>query len=126
MKRPYYNAEEDLANTIILVAVSDYRKALRYQKKTEEIMEDETVDEDRFCRAKTQHDRAMYVIEECEEFFRSELYTRLTRAISGESLIRRIRREICNNVERPTGEVNANVPRLRLGVPDSVRSRRDW
>ena len=67
--------EEELANAIVLQAVTDYRKALR--GKTRYAM----VNKKR--------------IKECEEFFRSEWYSILTK-YDGECLIKRLQEEYRN------------------------------
>ena len=65
----------DLANAIIIQAVKDYRKALKTLK--------------RYPR----NEPAKAVVEEVEEFFRSEWYRTLT-SVDADMLMRKIRREI--------------------------------
>ena len=66
---------EDLANAIILQAVKDYRKALRYE-----------------CLA-VNNSKYKADIDEIERFFRSGLFEAITN-ISGEYLIRKLRSEV--------------------------------
>ena len=65
----------DLANAIIIQAVKDYRKALKTLK--------------RYPR----NEPAKAVVEEVEEFYRSEWYRTLT-SVDADMLMRKIRREI--------------------------------
>ena len=65
----------DLANAIIIQAVKDYRKALKTLK--------------RYPR----NEPAKAVVEEVEEFFRSEWYRTLT-SVDADMLMTKIRREI--------------------------------
>jgi hypothetical protein len=62
---------ENLANAIILQAVSDYRAALRRYRR---------------------HGRPDRELEDCERFFRSQWFGCLT-GVDGEYLIRKIREE---------------------------------
>jgi hypothetical protein len=68
------DAYENLANAIILLAVKDYRQALK-------------------LLSKNPHSRsAMTAVNEMERFFRSDWYETLT-SIDGEMLIRKLREE---------------------------------
>lgn len=65
---------ENLANAIILLAVKDYRRALK-------------------LLSKNPHSRsAMAAVNEMERFFRSDWYETLT-SVDGEMLIRKLREE---------------------------------
>ena len=66
---------ENLANSIILQAVKDYREARKKLKK------------------RPKNEDAKLMISDCEAFFRSEWYRALT-DIDGEMLIRKLREEI--------------------------------
>ena len=65
----------DLANAIIIQAVKDYRKALKTLKRH------------------PRNEPAKAVVEEVEEFFRSEWYRTLT-SVDADMLMTKIRREI--------------------------------
>ena len=68
------DAYENLANAIILLAVKDYRLALK-------------------LLSKNPHSRsAMVAVNEMERFFRSDWYETLT-SVDGEMLIRKLREE---------------------------------
>lgn len=68
------DAYENLANAIILLAVKDYRQALK-------------------LLSKNPHSRsAMATVNEMERFFRSDWYETLT-SVDGEMLIRKLREE---------------------------------
>ena len=68
------DAYENLANAIILLAVKDYRQALK-------------------LLSKNPHSRsAMATVKEMERFFRSDWYETLT-SVDGEMLIRKLREE---------------------------------
>lgn len=68
------DAYENLANAIILLAVKDYRQALK-------------------LLSKNPHSRsAMVAVNEMERFFRSDWYETLT-SVDGEMLIRKLREE---------------------------------
>lgn len=68
------DAYENLANAIILLAVKDYRRALK-------------------LLSKNPHSRsAMAAVNEMERFFRSDWYETLT-SVNGEMLIRKLREE---------------------------------
>jgi len=68
------DAYENLANTIILLAVNDYRRALK-------------------LLSKNPHSRSvMAAVDEMERFFRSDWYETLT-SVDGEMLIRHLRKE---------------------------------
>ena len=68
------DAYENLANAIILLAVKDYRRALK-------------------LLSKNPHSRsAMVAVNEMERFFRSDWYETLT-SVDGEMLIRKLREE---------------------------------
>ena len=68
------DAYENLANAIILLAVKDYRRALK-------------------LLSKNQHSRsAMAAVNEMERFFRSDWYETLT-SVDGGMLIRKLREE---------------------------------
>lgn len=68
------DAYENLANAIILLAVKDYRRALK-------------------LLSKNPHSRsAMTAVNEMERFFRSDWYETLT-SVNGEMLIRKLREE---------------------------------
>ena len=68
------DAYENLANAIILLAVKDYRQALK-------------------LLSKNPHSRsAMAAVNEMERFFRSDWYEILT-SVDGEMLIRKLREE---------------------------------
>ena len=68
------DAYENLANSIILLAVKDYRQALK-------------------LLSKNPHSRpAMATVKEMERFFRSDWYETLT-SVDGEMLIRKLREE---------------------------------
>ena len=68
------DAYENLANAIILLAVKDYRRALKLSSKNP-------------------HSRsAMAAVNEMERFFRSDWYETLT-SVDGEMLIRKLREE---------------------------------
>ena len=68
------DAYENLANAIILLAVKDYRQALK-------------------LLSKNPHSRsAMAAVNEMERFFRSDWYETLT-SVDGEMLIRKLREE---------------------------------
>ena len=69
------NPFEELANAIVLQAVTDYRKALkalRINPKNKDVLSDST---------------------DCEAFFRSEWYSMLT-SIDGETLLSKLRSEV--------------------------------
>ena len=70
MIEPY----EQLANSIILQAVKDYRDALKKLKK------------------RSRYDPATYTVEEVERFFHSDWYRELT-SVDGNFLIEKIRTE---------------------------------
>ncbi len=65
---------ENLANAIILQAVKDYRDA---RKK---------------LRKRPQNENAKLMVQDCEAFFRSELYKALT-DVDGEMLLKKLREE---------------------------------
>ena len=68
------DAYENLANAIILLAVKDYRRALK-------------------LLSKNPHSRStMAAVNEMERFFRSDWYETLT-SVDGEMLIRKLREE---------------------------------
>lgn len=68
------DAYENIANAIILLAVKDYRQALK-------------------LLSKNPHSRsAMAAVNEMERFFRSDWYETLT-SVDGEMLIRKLREE---------------------------------
>jgi hypothetical protein len=68
------DAYENLANAIILLAVKDYRRALK-------------------LLSKNPHSRsAIAAVNEMERFFRSDWYENLT-SVDGEMLIRKLREE---------------------------------
>ena len=68
------DAYENLANAIILLAVKDFRQALK-------------------LLSKNPHSRsAMAAVNEMERFFRSDWYETLT-SVDGEMLIRKLREE---------------------------------
>ena len=68
------DAYENLANAIILLAVKDYRRALK-------------------LLSKIPHSRsAIAAVNEMERFFRSDWYETLT-SVDGEMLIRKLREE---------------------------------
>ena len=68
------DAYENLANAIILLAVKDYRRALK-------------------LLSKNPHSRtAMAAVKAMERFFRSDWYETLT-SVDGEMLIRKLREE---------------------------------
>ena len=71
MKDPY----ENLAIAIILLAVKDYRRALRKHKK------------------RPKYKPAIETILEVERFFRSEWYQELT-SVDGEMLIQKLKSEV--------------------------------
>ena len=66
---------EELANAIILKAVSDYRKALRHLKGNPD------------------YTKAVLTKYDCERFFRSEWFKALTK-VDGPWLMRRLREEV--------------------------------
>ena len=68
------DAYENLANSIILQAVKDYREALKRLTRHNE------------CTS------AQYTRDECERFFRSEWFKFLT-SVDGEMLIRKLKKE---------------------------------
>ena len=68
------DAYENLANAIILLAVKDYRRALKLLSKNP------------YSRS------AMAAVNEMERFFRSDWYETLT-SVDGEMLIRKLREE---------------------------------
>ncbi len=67
--------EEELANAIVVQAVKDYRDALRGETIKRKPPE--------------------YTIKECEDFFRSQWYSLLTK-VDGEMLIKRLQEEYHN------------------------------
>lgn len=71
MTDPY----ENLGNAIILLAVKDYREALRKHKK------------------RPRYEPALQTINEVERFFRSEWFTQLT-SIDAEMLITKLKAEV--------------------------------
>lgn len=73
MNDPY----ENLAGTIILQAVKDYREALRKHSK------------------RSRYDPAIQTINEVERFFRSEWFSQLT-SLDSEMLIRKLKAEVDN------------------------------
>ena len=66
-------AYQELYNAIVLQAVTDYRKALAGISYGKQSPED--------------------VVKECEQFFRSVYFSRLTK-VSGEYLIEKLRKEV--------------------------------
>ena len=74
MKKPELNPYQELANAIIIMAVKDYRHALRIQRRNPDSK------------------AAQIKIDEIERFFRSEWYQILT-GFDGEMLMRRLREE---------------------------------
>lgn len=71
MTDPY----ENLANAIILLAVKDYRKAIKKHSK------------------RLKYEPAMQTISEVERFFRSVWFEQLT-SLDGEMLIRKLKAEV--------------------------------
>ena len=66
---------QELANGVIIQAAEDYREALQQLK------------------INPQNERAMHMKEECEEFFRSRWFRRMTR-VGGIWLMHRLRKEV--------------------------------
>jgi hypothetical protein len=69
------NPYENMANAIVVQAVTDYRKALHNLKRN------------------SKYEPSQNVVSDVERFFRSEWYTVLT-SISGERLIKMLRQEV--------------------------------
>ena len=73
-KRSELDPYQSLANSVILLAVKDYRRGLKMRKK------------------RPQSGTARFLIEDAERFFKSDWFTVLT-DVQGEWLINKIREE---------------------------------
>ena len=86
--QPIDTAYHDLANAIVMQAVTDYRNALKgisYDRRPAE-----------------------FIVTKLEKFFRSTYYRTLTR-VNGEYLIEQLRKEHRENEERSKNESNTST-----------------
>lgn len=84
--------EETLANQIVKVAAKDYKRALIRARKADAIMQRKPFNPKTYYPAEEVRWRARGTIKECEQFFRGDLFPRLT-SLDGEWLIEKIRQE---------------------------------
>jgi hypothetical protein len=110
------NPYEALANYIIAQTVRDYCSALRTERKTAEIMRRKPFNPKTYYPAEERHWMAVGTIRECEAFFGSPLYQRLTK-VDAEYLMEKVRKELVVNA-RPARKADADLSRMRSGIRD--------